>query len=251
MVRGKYVIVPCTERPAMDPRLVFASEEILRQPQETQAMRSTVVDSGDIRCFQMSKSIAKKRWLLRPFGDGIQAMIRLSHLLLSAFLYAAVSIVLTACVSLTAAPDESTAPTMRLPAAVSTGQIPSQPPEPSEVPTAHVSTPVEQTSSPTRAVPPMNNEEIVGGRVIENNLGCEMNAACYLRLLVDGDEIRIVYHYGEWPRCNNSETAREAIKIGVAAEVEVLGRWTELDGDRFLSTCDSPDYYIRVIKQVP
>ncbi len=140
---------------------------------------------------------------------------------------------------------------MRLPAAVSTGQIPSQPPEPSEVPTAHVSTPVEQTSSPTRAVPPMNNEEIVGGRVIENNLGCEMNAACYLRLLVDGDEIRIVYHYGEWPRCNNSETAREAIKIGVAAEVEVLGRWTELDGDRFLSTCDSPDYYIRVIKQVP
>lgn len=37
------------------------------------------------------------------------------------------------------------------------------------------------------------------GRVVENMRGCEVDAACILRIEVDGAQTSVVYHWGEWP----------------------------------------------------
>ncbi|HEX9722060.1 MAG TPA: hypothetical protein VGA53_02245, partial [Candidatus Paceibacterota bacterium] len=85
-------------------------------------------------------------------------------------------------------------------------------------------------------------EVVVQGSILENHRGCAGDGLCYLRLLSDNREIRVVYHYGEWPRCINTNLQTGELEDG--DEVEVFGKVTAEYG---LSTCDSTNYYIKKI----
>lgn len=88
----------------------------------------------------------------------------------------------------------------------------------------------------------LGEERVVSGVVIENSLGCEVDVACFVRLLSGEEEIAVIYHYGEWPPCNNVEAIHAGIALEKGDRVEVLGRIEE--GGEF-STCESEAYYIR------
>ncbi len=88
----------------------------------------------------------------------------------------------------------------------------------------------------------MDEETVISGIVTENYLGCTLDLPCFLRLLVNGQEIVVIYHFGEYPRCLNQEAVDFGLEAMVGDEVEVFGKVT---ADDEISTCDSRDYYIR------
>ena len=119
---------------------------------------------------------------------------------------------------------------------------PTPTPEPISTPTA---TPKPAQAPLTGDEAIMNEEKVIRGLVVENNLGCRVDALCYLRLLSNDQEILVVYHYGEWPPCLNEEAADQGEQLKEGEQVEVLGK---VIGDGRVSTCDSPDYYIRKLR---
>jgi uncharacterized RDD family membrane protein YckC len=93
-----------------------------------------------------------------------------------------------------------------------------------------------------------SDEAIIRGLVLENNLGCEMDAECYLTVSSEKDgPMRVIYHYGEMPPCTNTKIIPEAMKLKVGDKVEVLGNYTIDSRIKSLSTCNSKNYYIRTI----
>ena len=88
------------------------------------------------------------------------------------------------------------------------------------------------------------DEKIVQGKVIENNLGCGADAECYLRINTNNKDIKIIYHYGELPRCANSQATRQGTQIKAGESVEVFGK---VKAENEISTCDSEKYYIQKI----
>ncbi len=88
----------------------------------------------------------------------------------------------------------------------------------------------------------MDEETVIRGVVTVNYLGCTLDLPCFLRLLVNGQEIVVIYHFGENPRCLNQEAVDFGLEAMVGDEVEVFGKVTASDE---ISTCDSRDYYIR------
>ncbi len=88
----------------------------------------------------------------------------------------------------------------------------------------------------------MGQEITIQGIIIENNLGCRVDLHCYLRVRVGNQEIKVIYHYGEWPPCQNERTADEAEMLNIGQEVKVYGIIT---GQNEISTCDSQDYYVQ------
>ena len=92
---------------------------------------------------------------------------------------------------------------------------------------------------------------MVSGLVVENNLGCTPDGECisdgprHFRLLLNGHEMKVVYHYGEWPRCVNNESTLRAEKLKEGDKVEIFGKVTSV-GE--ISTCDSLDYYIQKLQ---
>lgn len=87
-------------------------------------------------------------------------------------------------------------------------------------------------------------ELTVRGRVIENDLGCDLNVACFLRVETDGHEAVVLYHYGEWPPCSNEPAIRAGLLVGEGDTIEAFGIVGEEGG--YLSTCESAEYYIRI-----
>jgi len=90
-------------------------------------------------------------------------------------------------------------------------------------------------------------EVTIQGTVLENNLGCRVDARCYLRVLSNEQEIFVVYHYGEWPSCLNEDAANQGEKLREGDEVEIYGQYSKLGDMRSISTCNSKDYYIKKI----
>ena len=88
----------------------------------------------------------------------------------------------------------------------------------------------------------MDEETVIRGVVRENYLGCTLDLPCFLRLLVNGQEMAVIYHFGEYPRCLNQEAVDFGLETMVGDEVEVFGKVTAINE---ISTCDSRDYYIR------
>lgn len=90
----------------------------------------------------------------------------------------------------------------------------------------------------------LEDQRTIQGKVIENYLGCHLDGLCYLVISSEGKNIKVIYHYGEWPPCTNEEAAQngEAIKVGNTAEV-----YGSLKISDEISTCDSEEYYIRKI----
>lgn len=86
------------------------------------------------------------------------------------------------------------------------------------------------------------SEFTIRGVVVENNLGCTLDVACFLRVEANDSVVTVVYHYGEWPPCQNEAATEFGLRVGVGANVEIFGR---LESDGSFSTCDSPYYYIR------
>ena len=80
------------------------------------------------------------------------------------------------------------------------------------------------------------------GVVLENDHGCEVDGWCVLRIDVDGHEFDVVYHYGEWPPCQNNRASQQGFGIVAGDRVEVHAGITD-DGD--LSTCDKMEFYIK------
>lgn len=89
-----------------------------------------------------------------------------------------------------------------------------------------------------------DNEVQFTGLVLENVRGCEVDAACVLRIAVEGGEINVMYHYGEFPPCENTEAVRQGEAIEEGAQVEVYAGIVE-GGE--LSTCDSPEFYVHEV----
>jgi hypothetical protein len=82
------------------------------------------------------------------------------------------------------------------------------------------------------------------GVILENDHGCEVDAQCVLRINVDGTEVKTVYHYGEWPPCENAGASEEGFGLVAGDRVEIHAGITD-EGD--LSTCGAMEFYIRKI----
>ena len=83
---------------------------------------------------------------------------------------------------------------------------------------------------------------VIKGFVLENNFGCDVDVACFLRIEVEGLETSVTYHYGEWPPCENTSAIRQGL---AALEGELVEVYAEIvDGD-WLTTCSSSEFYIR------
>jgi hypothetical protein len=83
---------------------------------------------------------------------------------------------------------------------------------------------------------------LLRGRVIDNVPGCEVDAACLLRLEVDGSVTSVVYHFGEWPPCENAAAVSQGTVTRKGERVEVHAGISE--GNQ-LTTCTSSEFYIR------
>ena len=118
---------------------------------------------------------------------------------------------------------------------------PTTPPSPSFVPSVEP-TIAPDIEIPTRDEPGEGEEKVVKGIVTENNLACNVDAACFLRLLTDGQEVRVVYHFGEYPRCLNETAVDFGLQAMAGDEIEVFGR---VKASNEISTCEKMDYYIR------
>jgi hypothetical protein len=89
----------------------------------------------------------------------------------------------------------------------------------------------------------LNEEKVFSGQVVENHLGCHLDYECYLKIKTsEGQEMRVVYHYGEWPNCMNDVAANTGEGIEVGDNVVVFGR---IIADFDIHTCPSEDFYIR------
>lgn len=107
----------------------------------------------------------------------------------------------------------------------------------------------DRPSTSTWNIPPMpkpvilNEEKVFNGEVIENNLGCQVDGECYLKIkTTEGQEMKVVYHYGTWPNCINQAAANTGETIQVGSHVRVFGR---IIADFNIHTCPSSDFYIR------
>ena len=118
---------------------------------------------------------------------------------------------------------------------------PTTPPSPSFVPSAEPTT-VPDIKSPTREEPAKGEEIVIIGIVRENNLSCSVDAACFLRILTNGREVRVIYHFGEYPRCLNETAVDFGLQAMAGDELEVFGR---VKAGNEISTCEKMDYYIR------
>ena len=82
------------------------------------------------------------------------------------------------------------------------------------------------------------------GVVIENDLGCEIDISCVLSLKVDDYTVKVIYHYGEFPRCDNDEASIQGMSLSEGDSVEVYAGFNE---EGYLSTCESQGYYLKKI----
>lgn len=106
----------------------------------------------------------------------------------------------------------------------------------------------DRPSAPTWNIPPMpkpvilNEEKVFIGKVIENNLGCHADGECYLKIkTTEGQEMKVVYHYGKWPNCINQAAANTGETIQAGSDVRVFGR---IIADFNIHTCPSSNFYI-------
>ncbi len=124
--------------------------------------------------------------------------------------------------------------------------LPSEPPVLSAVSTP---TDLKRAAAATFAAPrttssglTMGEETVIRGVVTENYLGCNLDLPCFLRLLANDQEIVVIYHFGEYPRCVNEEAVDFGLETMVGDEVEVFGKVTAI---KEITTCDSKHHYIR------
>lgn len=87
---------------------------------------------------------------------------------------------------------------------------------------------------------------LLTGRIIENVRDCEVDVACLLVIDIDGFKANVVYHFGEWPPCDNIEAIRSGEAVEDGELVEVFAGIIE--GNE-LTTCTSPEFYIHSIKE--
>ena len=100
-----------------------------------------------------------------------------------------------------------------------------------------------QTPQPVSSQFSEGQEVKVNGIVVKNHSENPSisDVPSHFLIRVSGEEIKVVYHYGEWPRCINDKPVLLAERLKEDEEVEVFGKVTN-DG---ISTCDSTNYYIK------
>ncbi|MFQ5946882.1 MAG: hypothetical protein ACE5NC_11675, partial [Anaerolineae bacterium] len=84
----------------------------------------------------------------------------------------------------------------------------------------------------------------IRGRVLENQNMMPVDGLGFLRIAVSGEEVEVIYGYGEWPPCPNDRGVQQGIAARVGQQVEVYGVIVE-GGE--ITTCESEAYYIRAL----
>ena len=91
---------------------------------------------------------------------------------------------------------------------------------------------------------PIGEELVVVGFVGTNQIDCHRDAPCALHLDADGQRVVVLYDRGKGdPPCGN-EASTAGLYVERGAKVEVFGLGL---GDEWISTCDSPAYYVHVL----
>ena len=109
---------------------------------------------------------------------------------------------------------------------------------------------------PISAAPLLSDQLIVNsdgtatvtGIVLENNHGCEVDAACYLRLQVKDKEVWVIYHPGEGEyRIANKEMLNRASRVKQGAHVEAYGKHNKRGTLDAIEIYSSDTYYVHVL----
>ena len=90
-------------------------------------------------------------------------------------------------------------------------------------------------------------ERLLRGEVIENKIGCTVDATCYLLIIEQNteQEIMIIYGTGRAVRCLNTSGTANGLRISEGTLVEILAAESE---NGTYSLCNSQDYYIKELR---
>lgn len=77
----------------------------------------------------------------------------------------------------------------------------------------------------------------VRGVVLRNIKQCEVNGPCYLELRVEGADVRVYYHHGEWPPCENTEATRTGLGVADRTAIEATGGHSTATGVHLIDVC--------------
>ncbi len=110
-------------------------------------------------------------------------------------------------------------------------------------PTATLSSP-RAAAGLTFLNPSESGEVSFRGLVLENVPQCEVDGICLLRVRAKGQVVTVIYHYGEWPLCENNRATTQGFTMAPGDDVEIFGAIYEGSS---VSTCDSERYFIRKV----
>ena len=89
------------------------------------------------------------------------------------------------------------------------------------------------------------------GIVLENNHGCRLDGACYLRLRISGKQARVIYHPGEGEAKINRLALRQGEIVQKGARVKAYGRYRKSGDLAIIETYSSDAFYIHVLPNSP
>lgn len=81
---------------------------------------------------------------------------------------------------------------------------------------------------------------LVQGVVLENMRGCERDLPCALRLRVQGQDVRLLYHAGEGAARCPDDLVRRGLAIGPGTPVRAQGHYRLAGAVHFLDLCRQP-----------
>lgn len=90
---------------------------------------------------------------------------------------------------------------------------------------------------------------LVKGYVLENNLGCTRDLACYLRLRRSQEDVWVIYHGGEdTTTCLNEVAMRTGLTVRVGMQVTALGMYRRDKKLHVVDLCALPTSYLITAK---
>ena len=91
-------------------------------------------------------------------------------------------------------------------------------------------------------------ETVFQGVVAKNDKGCEVDGWCLLEVTIEENVVLVVYHFGEWPPCENDGATTEGFSVSVGDRVEIYGAVYE---GQTISTCADQRFYIQKLPANP
>jgi len=85
------------------------------------------------------------------------------------------------------------------------------------------------------------------GIVIENYLGCQVDAICYLQIRVGNKEVRVIYHPGEGENHINKTAYEQGAKAKKGTHIRAYGQYRKKGSLDIIETFSSNTFYIRIL----